>query len=119
MFTIQGFQRSRRWKEKNQSAKTALRLRAVAWDELECHLILRPSRQAMTSSSARTASATGTTERTSKVKAGSIEQNLWSVNGSSQSTSKYPPQSPTRITKNSILKLAGAFHCPKTSRIRV
>ena len=50
----------------------------------------------MTSSSARTASATGTTERTSKVKAGSIEQNLWSVNGSSQSTSKYPPQSPTR-----------------------
>src|SRR5205085_7444971 len=72
-----------------------------------------------TSSSARTASATGITERTSKVKAGSIEQNLWSVNESSQSTSKYPPQSPTRITKNSILKLAGAFHCPKTSRIRV
>src|SRR3981081_842783 len=29
-----------------------------------------------------------------------------------------PPHSPTRITKNSILKLAGAFHCPNTSRIR-
>src|SRR5713226_7832295 len=29
-----------------------------------------------------------------------------------------PPQSPTRTTKNSILKLAGAFHCPNTSRIR-
>src|SRR4029078_5054672 len=29
-----------------------------------------------------------------------------------------PPHSPTRMTKNSILKLAGAFHCPKTSRIR-
>src|SRR5206468_3948513 len=28
------------------------------------------------------------------------------------------PQSPTRTTKNSILKLAGAFHCPNTSRIR-
>src|SRR6266705_4762945 len=30
----------------------------------------------------------------------------------------YPPQSPTRITNNSILKLAGAFHCVKTSSIR-
>src|SRR5436853_2165668 len=30
----------------------------------------------------------------------------------------YPPQSPTRITNNSILKLSGAFHCVKTSRIR-
>src|SRR3954468_10889079 len=29
-----------------------------------------------------------------------------------------PPHSPTRITKNWILKLPGAFHCPKTSRIR-
>src|SRR6059036_1792815 len=29
-----------------------------------------------------------------------------------------PPHSPTRITKKSILKLAGAFHCPNTSRIR-
>src|SRR6266567_9539774 len=29
-----------------------------------------------------------------------------------------PPHSPTRITKNSILKLAGAFHSPNTSRIR-
>ena len=30
----------------------------------------------------------------------------------------YPPQSPTRITNSSILKLSGAFHCVKTSRIR-
>src|SRR6476620_9319656 len=30
----------------------------------------------------------------------------------------YPPQSPTRMTNNSILKLAGAFHCVNTSRIR-
>src|SRR3954454_23746887 len=30
----------------------------------------------------------------------------------------YPPQSPTRITNISILKLPGAFHCVKTSRIR-
>src|ERR1044071_113206 len=30
----------------------------------------------------------------------------------------YPPQSPTRITNNSILKFAGAFHCVNTSRIR-
>src|ERR1019366_9221126 len=29
----------------------------------------------------------------------------------------YPPQSPTRITNNSILKLPGGFHCVKTSRI--
>src|SRR5467141_2071332 len=40
------------------------------------------------------------------------------VTGSSHSTSICPPHSPTRITKNSILKLAGAFHCPNTSRIR-
>src|SRR3954447_16354885 len=30
----------------------------------------------------------------------------------------YPPQSPTRITNNSILKLPGASHCVKTSRMR-
>src|SRR5690349_12537619 len=30
----------------------------------------------------------------------------------------YPPQSPTRITNISILKLAGAFHCRNTSSIR-
>src|SRR5688500_8009656 len=30
----------------------------------------------------------------------------------------YPPQSPTRITNNSILKFAGAFHWVKTSSIR-
>src|ERR1700745_4229907 len=29
-----------------------------------------------------------------------------------------PPQSPTRMTKTSILKLSGAFHWRKTSRIR-
>src|SRR3954463_11500161 len=29
-----------------------------------------------------------------------------------------PPHSPTRMTKNSILKFSGFFHCPKTSRIR-
>src|SRR5712672_2835070 len=29
-----------------------------------------------------------------------------------------PPHSPTRTTNDSILKLAGAFHCVKTSRIR-
>src|SRR6476659_10428793 len=40
------------------------------------------------------------------------------VTGSSHSTSMCPPHSPTRTTKNSILKLAGAFHWPKTSRIR-
>src|SRR4051812_5170489 len=40
------------------------------------------------------------------------------VTGSSQSMSMWPPHSPTRITKKSILKLAGAFHWPKTSRIR-
>src|SRR5215208_6803969 len=37
--------------------------------------------------------------------------------GSSQSSNIYPPQSPTRITNNSILKLSGAFHCVKTSSI--
>src|SRR5712692_6416784 len=40
------------------------------------------------------------------------------VTGSSHSINMCPPHSPTRITKNSILKLAGAFHCPNTSRIR-
>ena len=77
-----------------------------------------PSRQAITSSSPRTASSTVMTGRTSKTNAGSIEQNLWMVTGSSHSTSMCPPHSPTRITKNSILKLAGAFHWPKTSRMR-
>jgi hypothetical protein len=37
---------------------------------------------------------------------------------SSRSSNIYPPQSPTRMTNNSILKLPGAFHCVKTSRIR-
>src|ERR1039458_1093637 len=40
------------------------------------------------------------------------------VSGSSHSINICPPHSPTRITKNSILKLAGAFHWPNTSRIR-
>src|SRR6266540_4768335 len=40
------------------------------------------------------------------------------VTGSSHSTNICPPHSPTRTTKNSILKLAGAFHWPNTSRIR-
>src|SRR5206468_12658510 len=40
------------------------------------------------------------------------------VTKSSHSISMCPPHSPTRITKNSILKLAGAFHWPNTSRIR-
>src|SRR3954463_6596809 len=40
------------------------------------------------------------------------------VTGSSHSISMCPPHSPTPITKKSILKLSGAFHCPKTSRIR-
>src|SRR5829696_1946899 len=30
----------------------------------------------------------------------------------------YPPQSPTRMTNNSILKLEGASHWVKTSRMR-
>ena len=34
------------------------------------------------------------------------------------STNIYPPQSPTRMTNEWILKLAGAFHGLKTSRIR-
>src|SRR5579863_3486762 len=38
--------------------------------------------------------------------------------GSSHSINICPPHSPTQITKNSILKLAGAFHWPNTSRIR-
>src|SRR6266496_4246295 len=63
------------------------------------------------------ASATGTTGRASNVKAGSIEQNLCTSSGSSHSINIYPPQSPTRMTKDSILKLAGAFHGLKTSRI--
>src|SRR5882724_657579 len=40
------------------------------------------------------------------------------VTRSSHSISMWPPHSPTRITKKSILKLAGAFHWPKTSRMR-
>src|SRR6476469_8795805 len=40
------------------------------------------------------------------------------VTGSSHSINICPPHSPTRITKNSILKLAGVFHRPNTSRIR-
>jgi len=40
------------------------------------------------------------------------------ANGSSQSTNICPPHSPTLTTNNSILKLAGAFHCVKTSSIR-
>src|SRR5205085_7471265 len=61
---------------------------------------------------------TGTTGRASNTNAGNIEQNLCTANGSSQSNIIYPPQSPTRMTNNSILKLAGAFHCVKTSSIR-
>src|SRR3981081_4635079 len=72
----------------------------------------------MDSNSTRTASSIGITGRASKTNAGSIEQNLWTAVGSSQSSNIYPPQSPTRITNNSILKLPGAFHCVKTSRIR-
>src|SRR6201981_624382 len=64
------------------------------------------------------ASATGTTGRASNVKAGNIEQNLCTSSGSSHSINIYPPQSPTRITNDSILKLAGAFQGLKTSRIR-
>src|SRR5262244_2212530 len=40
------------------------------------------------------------------------------VTKSSHSISICPPHSPTRITKKSILKLPGAFHWRKTSRIR-
>src|SRR3954454_21721657 len=40
------------------------------------------------------------------------------VTRSSHSINMCPPHSPTRITKKSILKLPGAFHWPKTSRIR-
>src|SRR6478752_3755039 len=64
------------------------------------------------------ASATGTTGRASNAKAGSIEQNLCTSSGSSQSINIYPPQSPTRMTNDSILKLAGAFQGLNTSRIR-
>ena len=49
--------------------------------------LLMPSRQSIASNSTRTASITGTTGRASKTKLGSIEQNLWTVSGSSQSTS--------------------------------
>jgi hypothetical protein len=56
------------------------------------------------------ASATGTTGRASKVKAGNIEQNLCTSSGSSHSINIYGPQSPTRMTNERILKLAGAFH---------
>jgi len=45
-------------------------------DPIGCHLPFRPSRQAITSSSARTASWTATTGRASISNAGSIEQNL-------------------------------------------
>src|SRR5437879_3006428 len=64
------------------------------------------------------ASATGTTGRASNVKAGNIEQNLCTSSGSSHSINIYPPQSPTRMTNDSILKFAGAFHGLKTSKIR-
>src|SRR3954447_15203733 len=64
------------------------------------------------------ASATRTTGRASNVKAGNIEQNLCTSSGSSHSMNIYPPQSPTRMTNASILKLAGAFHGLKTSKIR-
>src|SRR5579872_803283 len=64
------------------------------------------------------ASATGTTGRASNVKAGSIEQNLCTSRGSSHSINMYPPQSPTRMTNEWILKLDGAFPGLKTSRIR-
>src|SRR5436190_6097748 len=64
------------------------------------------------------ASATGTTGRASNVKAANIEQNLCTSSGSSHSINIYPPQSPTRMTNDSILKFAGAFHGPKTSKIR-
>src|SRR6266851_8365015 len=40
------------------------------------------------------------------------------VTRSSHSINMCPPHSPTRITKKSILKLPGAFHWLKTSRIR-
>src|SRR5205085_11231809 len=79
---------------------------------------LSPSRQLITSSSPRTASSTGMTGWTSNTNDGSIEQNLWIVTRSSHSISMWPPHSPTRMTKKSILKLLGAFHWPNTSRIR-
>src|SRR5690349_5066292 len=72
----------------------------------------------MDSNSTRTASSIGITGRASKTNAGNNEQNLWTAVGSSQSSIIYPPQSPTRITNNSILKLEGAFHWVKTSKIR-
>src|ERR1700745_2842669 len=40
------------------------------------------------------------------------------VTGSGHSINMCPPHSPTLITKKSILKLPGAFHWRKTSRIR-
>src|SRR5204863_6496312 len=95
-----------------------LAVSCIDWLGLFSHLALSPSRKAMDSNSTRTASSIGITGRASKTNAGSIEQNLWTAVGSSQSSIIYPPQSPTRMTNNSILKLAGAFHWVKTSRIR-
>src|SRR5438477_12659601 len=93
-------------------------MQQMRFDPLECHLLSSPSRKAIASSSTRTASMTGITGRASNTKEGRVEQNLWTVNGSSQSTDIYPPQSPTRTTNNSILKLSGAFHWVNTSSIR-
>ena len=50
------------------------------------HARFSPSRNAIASSSTRTASITGTTGRASNTKDGSIEQNLWTASGSSQSS---------------------------------
>jgi len=83
---------------------------AVGYLDGASMVVVTVSRQAMTSSSPRTASSTGITGCTWKTNAGSIEQNLCIVTGSSHSINMCPPHSPTRITKNSILKLAGAFH---------
>src|SRR6266568_9274702 len=108
-----------RWWPHNTEAISRRWLRRVRPHAVsQLHWRLRPSRKAIASCSTRTASMTGTTGRASNTNAGNIEQNLCTANGSSQSNIIYPPQSPTRITNNSILKLAGAFHCVKTSRIR-
>src|SRR2546423_9672830 len=58
------------------------------------HWALSPSRNAIASCSTRTASMTGTTGRASNTKAGNIEQNLCTANGSSQSNIIYPPSHP-------------------------
>ena len=50
------------------------------------YLALSPSRKAIDSNSTRTASSIGITGRASKTNAGSIEQNLWTAVGSSQSS---------------------------------